>query len=140
VGTAVVERSALHTAEQSLPDSKPSRLSQAINFDAATVLDRATHEDPQQAPVGMPHIIVNGTYAVRDGAYTGVRAGTVLRHVDVLRSPPGHLHTDGQMEYKVYTPVLRERVGWRERTRLPARQRSASPGYSVVNLRQQHNE
>jgi N-acyl-D-amino-acid deacylase len=48
-------------------------------FDAATVLDRATHEEPEQAPAGLPHVLVNGSFAVRDGQYTGARAGRVLR-------------------------------------------------------------
>ena len=43
------------------------------------MLDRATHEDPEQAPVGLPHVVVNGVFAVRDGQYTGARAGKVLR-------------------------------------------------------------
>jgi N-acyl-D-amino-acid deacylase len=48
-------------------------------FDAATVVDRATPDDPEQAPTGLPHVLVNGQFAVRDGAYTGARAGKVLR-------------------------------------------------------------
>jgi N-acyl-D-aspartate/D-glutamate deacylase len=58
---------------------RPGLAADLVVFDPATVLDRATHDDPEQAPAGLPHVIVNGTFAVRDGAYTGARAGKVLR-------------------------------------------------------------
>jgi N-acyl-D-amino-acid deacylase len=58
---------------------RPGLAADLVVFDAATVLDRATYEDPEQAPIGLPHVIVNGTFAVRDGQYTGARAGRVLR-------------------------------------------------------------
>lgn len=48
-------------------------------IDPATVADKATYEKPFQRPVGIPWVIVNGTVAVRDGAFTGARAGTVIR-------------------------------------------------------------
>ena len=48
-------------------------------FDAASVADRATFEDPHQYPVGIPYVIVNGTLAVDGGRFTGARAGRVLR-------------------------------------------------------------
>ena len=50
-----------------------------VVFDGATVNDRATYEDPEQPPIGMPHVLVNGVLAVRDGVFTGARAGQVLR-------------------------------------------------------------
>lgn len=58
---------------------RPGLAADLVVFDAATVNDRATYADPEQAPVGLPHVIVNGTVVVRDGQYTGVRAGQVLR-------------------------------------------------------------
>lgn len=48
-------------------------------FDAATVIDRATFEAPGQYPVGIPHVVVNGRLAVRDGAETGAHPGRLLR-------------------------------------------------------------
>jgi N-acyl-D-amino-acid deacylase len=57
---------------------RPGLVADLAVFDPATVLDRATHADPEQAPVGLPHVIVNGTFAVRDGQFTGARAGKVL--------------------------------------------------------------
>jgi N-acyl-D-aspartate/D-glutamate deacylase len=58
---------------------RPGLAADLVVFDAATVNDRATYADPEQPPVGMPHVIVNGEFAVRDGQYTGARAGKVLR-------------------------------------------------------------
>jgi len=50
-----------------------------VAFDPATVEDRATYMDPQQPPVGIEYVLVNGQVAVRRGEYTGVLAGKVLR-------------------------------------------------------------
>lgn len=36
-------------------------------FDPRTIVDRATFEKPMQASVGMQHVLVNGTFVVRDG-------------------------------------------------------------------------
>jgi len=38
-----------------------------VVFDPATVLDRATYEDPAQASAGIAQVIVGGTFIVRDG-------------------------------------------------------------------------
>jgi N-acyl-D-amino-acid deacylase len=48
-------------------------------FDADSVVDRATFEEPHQYPAGIPYVIVNGTLAVDGGRFTGARAGRVLR-------------------------------------------------------------
>ena len=50
-----------------------------VVFDADTVIDTATWEDPHQYPVGIPHVIVGGEPVIRDGAHTGARPGRVLR-------------------------------------------------------------
>lgn len=36
-------------------------------FDPATVADRATFTEPAQTSVGIPHVLVNGAFVVRDG-------------------------------------------------------------------------
>lgn len=58
----------------------------AVGFDADLVVydpvkvdERSTYEDPHRYPVGLPHVIVNGALAVRDGEHTGARAGRLLR-------------------------------------------------------------
>jgi N-acyl-D-amino-acid deacylase len=50
-----------------------------VVFDAATVADRATFTEPFQYPVGIPHVLINGTFAVREGEQTPGRAGRALR-------------------------------------------------------------
>lgn len=48
-------------------------------FDASTVEDRATFEDPHQYPVGIEWVFVSGVAVVSDGEMTGARPGIVLR-------------------------------------------------------------
>jgi N-acyl-D-amino-acid deacylase len=50
-----------------------------VLFDAETVIDRATFEDPRQPAAGIVHVLVGGEFAVRDGVRTSVAAGRVLR-------------------------------------------------------------
>ncbi len=47
-------------------------------FDPDEIIDRATFEDPHQYAEGMKHVLVNGEFAVRDGAVTGARPGRIL--------------------------------------------------------------
>ncbi|HSE03676.1 MAG TPA: D-aminoacylase [Methylomirabilota bacterium] len=53
-------------------------------FDPATVLDRATYEDPHRYAAGIGTVVVNGTVVVDAGEHTGARPGRVLR-----RGPAG---------------------------------------------------
>ena len=49
-------------------------------FDPATVIDRATFEAPTTPSAGIPHVIVNGVFVVRDGELVkGVMAGRPVR-------------------------------------------------------------
>ena len=50
-----------------------------VVFDLDEVRDLATYTDPHQLSQGMVHVFVNGTAAIRDGAFTAERAGRVLR-------------------------------------------------------------
>ena len=50
-----------------------------VLFDPDTVIDRATYENSRVGPTGMPHVIVNGAFAVRDGKHSGSRSGRALR-------------------------------------------------------------
>jgi N-acyl-D-amino-acid deacylase len=43
------------------------------------VIDRATYKAPQQHPVGIDTVIVNGTPVVEGGTPTGATPGTILR-------------------------------------------------------------
>lgn len=49
-----------------------------VVFDPATVADRATYESPLEAPAGVLHVIINGSFAVRDGEATGRHTGRVV--------------------------------------------------------------
>ena len=48
-------------------------------FDPATVIDRATFEEPHQLAAGVPHVLVNGELIVHNGKHIGARPGRVLR-------------------------------------------------------------
>jgi len=50
-----------------------------VMFDPDTVIDNATYENSRVGPEGMPHVIVNGKFAVRDGKHAGSRSGRALR-------------------------------------------------------------
>lgn len=58
-----------------------------VIFDANTVADRSTFEDPHQYPVGIEYVFVNGVPAVEQGTYLDRRPGRVLRHAGT--SPAG---------------------------------------------------
>jgi N-acyl-D-amino-acid deacylase len=57
-------------------------------FDPATVIDRATYEDPGQLSEGIRLVLVNGMIALRDGKVTGQRAGRVLTRTPHMPSRP----------------------------------------------------
>jgi N-acyl-D-amino-acid deacylase len=46
-----------------------------VVFDAATVGDTATFEQPHAYPRGIPHVIVNGGFVVRNGGETSAKPG-----------------------------------------------------------------
>jgi N-acyl-D-aspartate/D-glutamate deacylase len=48
-------------------------------FDPATVIDRATFDDPGRYPDGIPYVVVNGELVVDGGEHTGATPGLVLR-------------------------------------------------------------
>jgi N-acyl-D-amino-acid deacylase len=50
-----------------------------VVFDPATIVDRATYEQPHQYAVGVKHVLVNGVPALRDGMPTGALPGRALR-------------------------------------------------------------
>jgi N-acyl-D-amino-acid deacylase len=58
---------------------RPGMDADLVVFDPARVDTSATYEEPRQFPDGMPHVIVDGTFAVRDGELTGETPGEVVR-------------------------------------------------------------
>ena len=57
----------------------PNMFADLVVFDPAAIADRASWADPYQYPAGIVHVIVNGRFAVRDGATTREFPGRVLR-------------------------------------------------------------
>ena len=49
-----------------------------VIFDAETIADRATFEDPHQLSTGIRDVWVNGTRVVKDGQHTGATPGRVV--------------------------------------------------------------
>ncbi len=58
---------------------KPGMWADVTIFDPDIVIDRATYQNPQQPPEGIPYVIVNGVVAVDNGRCTGELVGKVLR-------------------------------------------------------------
>jgi len=61
---------------------EPGRKADLVLFDAQTIEDRATYQDPVQPAAGIAGVWVNGVRTVRDGALTGALSGRVLRRSD----------------------------------------------------------
>ncbi len=58
---------------------KEGAFADLVLFDAATVIDKGTFEDPNQYPAGIRQVFVNGRVAVREGEVQSARHGRVLR-------------------------------------------------------------
>ena len=50
-----------------------------VVFDPATIIDKATFEDPHQYPSGIQFVIINGQVSVDKGLFQNLKAGRVLR-------------------------------------------------------------
>jgi N-acyl-D-amino-acid deacylase len=59
-----------------------------VVFDPATVIDRATFEDPHQYPNGIHLVIVNGVVVVDESEFTAARPGRALRRPGSPASSP----------------------------------------------------
>jgi len=57
----------------------PGCYADLVLFDAQTIVDRATFDDPHQLSTGIRDVWVNGTRVIRHGEHTGATAGRVLR-------------------------------------------------------------
>ena len=58
---------------------KAGHFADVVAFDAATVADHATYEQPHQYATGMTHVWVNGTQVLKNGEHTGAKPGQVVR-------------------------------------------------------------
>ena len=50
-----------------------------VVFHPSQIRDLSTFDNPHQYPQGIPHVMVNGELAIRNGEHTGIRSGRVLR-------------------------------------------------------------
>ncbi|MBL8343023.1 MAG: amidohydrolase family protein, partial [Rubrivivax sp.] len=57
-----------------------------VVFDAATVIDTATYEEPQRAARGIEQVVVNGVPVWQAGRETGARPGQVLGRTRAFES------------------------------------------------------
>lgn len=58
---------------------RPGMKADITVFDPETIIDKATFEEPNQYPVGIEHVMINGVLAVENGESTGKIAGRVIR-------------------------------------------------------------
>jgi N-acyl-D-aspartate/D-glutamate deacylase len=58
---------------------KPGMYADITVFNPATVIDRATFEQPHQTSVGIEYVIVNGQMVIKKGQLTSARPGRGLR-------------------------------------------------------------
>jgi N-acyl-D-amino-acid deacylase len=57
----------------------PGYFADVVVFDALSITDHATYEEPHQYATGMVHVFVNGTQVLADGEPTGAMPGRVVR-------------------------------------------------------------
>jgi N-acyl-D-amino-acid deacylase len=79
---AIFKMTGLPAARLGLTDRgvlQPGAYADIVVFDYARITDRATFREPHQLAEGVVHLILNGRWTLRDGHYTGARAGKVLR-------------------------------------------------------------
>lgn len=58
---------------------RPGLAADLVLFDAERVVDRATFEEPRQAPDGIELVVVNGVVVVESGRHSGATPGVALR-------------------------------------------------------------
>lgn len=88
---AVLKMTALPAAMIGMIDRgvlAPGMAADVTVFDADTIVDKATFDEPRQYAEGVRHVLVNGQFALRDGALTGTRAGAALRRTGNWVSRP----------------------------------------------------
>jgi N-acyl-D-amino-acid deacylase len=62
------------------------RKADLVVFDAETIADRATKQDPTRLSVGVRYVLVNGQVVLDDGKTTGARPGRGLRRTNTERT------------------------------------------------------
>lgn len=62
-------------------------------FDAKTIRDHATYQEPTKPSEGVRHVLVNGRVALRDGSATGEKSGEVVLRTRHMPSRPMTMST-----------------------------------------------
>jgi len=78
---AVKKMTAMPAAKLGLKDRgtlKPANFADIVVFDPATVADKATYTEPEQYPIGIDYVIVNGQVVIDHDKHTGALPGKVL--------------------------------------------------------------
>jgi N-acyl-D-amino-acid deacylase len=57
----------------------PDYTADLVVFDPIKVRDTSTFEEPRQFPEGIKHVIVSGESAVKNGKYTGLKNGKIIK-------------------------------------------------------------
>ncbi len=57
----------------------PGYYADLVVFDAETIADHATFEEPHQYATGVNHVFVNGTQVLKDGEHTGATPGRFVK-------------------------------------------------------------
>jgi N-acyl-D-amino-acid deacylase len=65
---------------------RPGAWADLVAFDPATIGSPADYEHPTLPPTGIAHVLVNGEFAMRDGARTTALAGRAVRRPDAEES------------------------------------------------------
>jgi len=80
--TAIYKMTSLPAATLGLKDRglvREQMKADLVIFNPATVIDKATFENPHQYPEGIQYVIINGQISVDNGEFQKLRAGQVLR-------------------------------------------------------------
>ena len=79
---AIRRITSLPASRVGIPDRgtlRPGNWADITVFDPSLVESRCTVQKPREYPGGIPHVLVNGVFAMRDGARTDGNSGRVLR-------------------------------------------------------------
>jgi N-acyl-D-amino-acid deacylase len=66
---------------------KPGYKADIVMFDPKTVIDTATTKQPEEKPLGIPTVLVNGVPVLLDGKLTGKEPGQIIKRVKHLGMP-----------------------------------------------------
>lgn len=58
-----------------------------VLFDPDTVAAGSTYEQPRALPTGIPYVLIDGRFVIRDGRRTDVLAGRSVRRTPVHHQP-----------------------------------------------------